>query len=182
MLIRPKCDADLAGCVQLVRAVHAADGYPRYFPGDPEGFISPPGETAGWVAVRGAALVGHVALHSAAGDAADGDGDPLLGAAQRGTGLPASQLSVVARLLVAPAARRQGLGRALLTHAVTEARAAGQRAVLDVTCDAAPAIALYEALGWTRLERITLSLASGNALDLWVYLSPEDDGAAVGHN
>jgi GNAT superfamily N-acetyltransferase len=164
--IRSKRDSDAAACVRLVREVHDADSYPRYLPADPATFINPPYETAAWVAEQDEVLVGHVALHAA-------EGDPTLPAAQRATGLPAKALAVVARLLVAPSARRQGLGQALLAHAVTQARASGQRAVLDVTRDAAVPIALYEADGWSRLEPLTMVFDDGTSLAMWVYLSPE---------
>jgi len=145
--------------------VHEADGYPRYVPEGLRRFLTPPCETAAWVAEIGGALAGHVALHLAAVD-------PTLEAAQRATALPPERLAVVARLLVLPAARRQGVGLSLLTHATAHARAAGQRAVLDVTQDAAAAIALYEAAGWLRLEPLSLNLANKPLL-LWVYISPE---------
>lgn len=165
--IRPKLDSDAAACLRLLLEVHDADSYPRYLPGDPAAFINPPYETAAWVAEQDEVLVGHVALHAA-------EGDPTLPAAQRATGLPANGLAVVARLLVAPPARRQGLGQALLAHATTQARASGQRAVLDVTRDAAAPIALYEASGWSRLEPLALTFDDGTSLAMWVYLSPQD--------
>jgi GNAT superfamily N-acetyltransferase len=164
--IRSKRDSDAAACVRLLLEVHHADSYPRHLPDDPAAFISPPQETAGWVVEHHDVLVGHVALHTA-------QDDPTLPAAQRATGLRADGLAVVARLLVAPSARRQGLGQALLAHATTQARACGQRAVLDVTRDAAVPIALYEASGWSRLESMTLIFGDGASLGMWVYLSPE---------
>ncbi|CAA9288832.1 MAG: hypothetical protein AVDCRST_MAG48-359, partial [uncultured Friedmanniella sp.] len=108
MLIRPRTDADVAACVALMRRTHEADGYPRYWRADPEGFLRGAAERAAWVAEDAdGALLGHVALHEA-------DGDPTLPAAQRATSLPAARLAVLARLLVAAGARRRGVGRALL--------------------------------------------------------------------
>lgn len=49
----------------------------------------------------------------------------------------------------APAARRRGLGRALMQAFAQEARAAGAReGFLEVAADNAPARALYESAGW----------------------------------
>ena len=166
MRIRPKADSDEPACLALLREVHRSDGYPRYLPDDSQRFITPPYESAAWVADDDGQVVGHVGLHHAAVD-------PTLMAAQRATGLEPDQLAVVARLLVAPRARRAGLGRALLETAATHARSKGQRAVLDVVQDAAAPIALYEATGWTRLEPLKLNFADGTSLDLWVYLGPE---------
>ncbi len=170
MLIRERAEADAEDCLDLLVQVHNADGYPRYVPEGLQQFLAPPYETAAWVAEIGGAVVGHVGLHQAAVD-------PTLEAAQRATDLPPEGLAVVARLLVSPAVRRRGVGRALLAHATDHARAAGQRAVLDVTQDAPAAIALYEAAGWLRLEQLTLNL-DGKPLLLWVYLSPQAPTAA----
>lgn len=52
-------------------------------------------------------------------------------------------------LVIAPAARRQGLGRALLAEFDARARASGaSRAFLEVAADNAAALALYRAAGW----------------------------------
>lgn len=169
VLIREKVEADAAACLSLLMHVHQADGYPRYLPDDLPAFLTPLYETAAWVAEVDGVLVGHVALHLA-------EVDPTLEAAKRATGLPAEKLAVVARLLVSPAARRQGLGLALLAHATTHARAAGQRAVLDVTQDAPVPMALYEAAGWVQVEALPLHFDDKSLL-LWVYVSPETDGA-----
>ncbi len=53
-------------------------------------------------------------------------------------------------LVVAPAARRQGLGRALLAGFEAEARARGAgRAFLEVAADNGAALALYRQEGWS---------------------------------
>ncbi|MFC7360893.1 GNAT family N-acetyltransferase [Nocardioides astragali] len=166
MHIRPKADSDGPGCLALLLEVHRTDGYPRYLPDDAPRFITPPYESAAWVAEEDGEIVGHVGVHEAAGD-------PILDAAQRATGLGAEQLAVIARLLVAPLTRRTGLGQALLETATSHARMRGRRAVLDVVQDAAAPIALYEANGWTRLEPLSLEVTDRNSLDLWVYLGPE---------
>jgi len=50
MRIRPKADSDEPGCLALLLAVHRTDGYPRYLPDDALRFITPPYESAAWVA------------------------------------------------------------------------------------------------------------------------------------
>jgi len=165
VLIRPRTDADLAACVALMRRTHERDGYPRYWRRDPERFLVGERETAAFVAEHEGALVGHVAVHRAAGD-------PVLAAAQRRTGLAPEHLAVVARLLVSPDARRLGVGRALLDRATRHAHAQGSRPVLDVIqVDDAPA-RLYERAGWERLEPVTLPIEGQQPLLLWVYLGP----------
>ena len=165
MLIRARSDADVPAAVALMRRTHEQDGYPRYWRARPERFLVARHETAAWVAEHEGLLVGHVALHDAAGD-------PTLDAAQRRTGLPAERLAVVARLLVSPDARRLGVGRALLDAATEHAHAQGRRPVLDVIqVDRGP-VSLYERAGWERLEPLTLPVEDHPPLLLWVYLGP----------
>jgi ribosomal-protein-alanine N-acetyltransferase len=60
----------------------------------------------------------------------------------------------VLTLAVAPAHRREGLGRALLDAGLVTAIAAGaERAFLEVAEDNAPAIALYRAAGFADVGR-----------------------------
>ncbi len=57
-------------------------------------------------------------------------------------------------LAVAPAARRQGLGRALLADFTAAAKARGaQRAFLEVAADNSAALALYRVAGWRESGR-----------------------------
>ena len=59
----------------------------------------------------------------------------------------------LARLIVDPARRRSGLGRALVTHLVAAAAATGlSGCLLRVVPDNAPAIALYRAAGFAAVD------------------------------
>jgi predicted N-acetyltransferase YhbS len=130
--------------------------------------MTPPYESAAWVAEADGELLGHVALHRA-------DRDPTLSAAARATGRTADGLAVLARLIVCPHLRRHGVGRALLEVALEHAGQADQRVVLDVE-HGSQAEAFYEALGWYRVEPLRLDLDRGRFLDLWVYVSPDRAG------
>jgi ribosomal protein S18 acetylase RimI-like enzyme len=57
---------------------------------------------------------------------------------------------VIARLFVAPAAFRRGIGSALVAHAL--ARADGRRVRVGTGARNAPALALYERSGFRRLD------------------------------
>jgi len=165
MIVRPKTPQDRPDCAAVLLAVHRTDGWPRYLPPDVDRFVTPPYEDRAWVAEQDEGrLVGHVALHVA-------DADPTLAAARRATGLPPERLAVMARLFVSPDARRQGIAVALVEVATSAARARGQTMVLDVVQDAVAAVALYERLGWRRVEPMRLELGAA-VLDLWVYLGP----------
>ncbi len=166
MLIRDKLRADAEQCHALLRRVHEVDGYPLHLPDDVPAFITPEYEASAWVAERDGCVVGHVALHEASVD-------PTLAVAQQVSGLLAKRLVVVSRLFTSPTLRRAGLGRSLLRHAVRQAEARGQRAVLDVGKMLIAPIALYESEGWERAGSLKLRLDRDVVLDLWVYLSPE---------
>ena len=166
MQIRPRRDADLPGCADLVREVHAADRYPRYLPADIAGFLAPPDPYGCWVADANGEVLGHVALVPRGLPA-------TLQVAADALGQPHDHLAVVARLLVSPRARGQGAGRMLLAAATAEAASRGLRPVLDVDTDLAAAIALYESQGWTRAGQVTVRWSDGRTLTEYVYLGPE---------
>lgn len=166
MLIRRKVAEDAEHVAELARDVRWSDRYPRYLPRDLARFMTPEYESVAWVAEADAQLIGHVALHRAASD-------PTLPAATRATRQSADGLTVLARLVVSPRVRHQGVGRALLEVAVAHARGRGQRVVLDVVQDSG-AVGFYEALGWQRVEPLRIHLDQGRFLDLWVYIDPGD--------
>jgi GNAT superfamily N-acetyltransferase len=134
---------DLDACVTLLAAVHAADGYPAYWPDEPGRWLTPRDLLNAWVARQADEVVGHVCLCRAE-DGASG------GIWSGATGLPIERLGAVGRLFVAPAARRQGLGERLLLAAGDEARRLGRHPVLEVLERDRAAAALYERLGWRR--------------------------------
>jgi len=168
VLLRSREPRDEPVCVDLLSQVQAHDGYPRRLSGSLAAFLFARHETGAWVCEVDGQIAGHVALHAAASD-------PVLELAQQATGLPASRLAVVARLLVSPRHRRQGIGRALLDLATSQARNNGQRALLDVVTDAAgaPAAALYDRAGWTTAGNTTFEFRDGSTLPVTAWLSPE---------
>jgi GNAT superfamily N-acetyltransferase len=166
VIVRPRRDDDLSSCVALATLVHAEDDYPPRMADDLSAFISSPDAIAAWVAEIDGAIVGHVALHRRTSDEA-----MVLAAAA--SGRPVSDLTVVARLLVSPPARRRGVARSLLATAVHAARNRGLRPMLDVATRLEPAIRLYEANGWRRIGTVTLQFWSEDPLEEFVYLAPE---------
>lgn len=154
LALRPVRAADLA---QLA-ALHA-----QSFPDDP------------W---SSAALATVLAMLGVDGRVAGGERD-----APRGFLLDQSlgAVSEILTLCVAPAARRQGVARALLLDLIARAHRAGARHIaLEVAADNAAARALYTSLGFRRrgVRRAYYRRQSGPPVDAW-RLDLELPGAAT---
>jgi GNAT superfamily N-acetyltransferase len=118
-------------CVQALAAVHESSGYPSIWPADPARWLTPSRSLRAWVAATSdIPVAGHVLLRQ-----------PPPGAA----GEPAVEVS---RLFVVPAARRQGVARALLEYPMRWATARDLDLMLDVEGHALAAMALYEGTGF----------------------------------
>jgi GNAT superfamily N-acetyltransferase len=89
--IRQRDEADVGTCVEALRAVHRASGYPANWPADPAQWLRPSHILQAWVATTDdTPIAGHVILRQT----------------------PATERSAeVSRLFVVPAARRQGVAR-----------------------------------------------------------------------
>jgi GNAT superfamily N-acetyltransferase len=170
MIIRARRQDEIDACVALLADVHAADGYPMYWPADPPRWLTPDNLLTAWVAEDENTLLGHVALCSAVGDSAA----PLWSAA---SGLTTERIAVVAKLFVAPSARGRGLGTALLAEACAEARTRDLRPALEVLDHDRGAIALYERTGWHRVASAPApwARASGGEalLHYYLYIAPD---------
>jgi len=135
-VIRDRADADLGACVAALRGVYETSGYPTNWPADPPGWLRPTGILRAWVATTGdIPVAGHVILMR-----------PLAG----------ERSAEVSRLFVVPAARRLGVGSALLEAVMGEADANGLDLFLDVTDHLRDARALYQRVGF-RLMSTTVA-------------------------
>lgn len=166
MFIRDRAPSDGEALEAIALETHRLDGYPKYPPADLRSFIMNADALGAWVAASDNAVVGHVALHRSSAE-------QVMEVVVSATGMDMESVAVVARLLVAPTARRHGVGRALLERATDEAARLGRRAVLDVIEDHTAAISLYERCGWTRVGRVDWTIPSGLPLREFVYVSPE---------
>lgn len=166
-MIRPRTSADLDALEVIAAEVHELDGYPSFVGPDHtlRSFIAPDDALASWVAFEDGGVVGQVVLRPRSAP-----GSVVLAA--RALGVEVESLAFVARLLVAPRGRRRGIARALLECTVDEAHRLRRRTVLDVVTRDVAAIALYDASGWRRLGSHTMTLPSGELLDLHVYEEP----------
>lgn len=161
--VRTRTAADLGACVALATEVQRVDGYPTFLgDGGLEAFVAPDDVLGAWVAELDGDVVGHVLLRPRSAP-------PSVILAAEALEVDAAKLGFVARLMVAPSARRRGLAKDLLDVVVLEAHRRGLLPVLDVVTSDTAAIALYEASGWHHLGDRTLTLRNGDDLALRVY-------------
>lgn len=113
--------------------------------------LSPERATAFWSKVAEGVALGERLLL-----VAEGPGRELLGTVQLVLATPENQphRADLAKMLVARAARRQGVGTALLRAAEAEARAAGRWLLVLDTVTGSPADRLYSRAGWVRVGEI----------------------------
>jgi GNAT superfamily N-acetyltransferase len=78
-------------------------------------------------------------------------------------------IGVIARLLVDPDVRRQGIARALLQTARAAAVSQNGVPVLDVVETDHAAVALHRRSGWVELGRVAVSLPEGRELHELVF-------------
>jgi len=163
--VRARSDADIDACVELAAEVHARDGYPRYGADDLPGFLVLADALGVWVAVNDGVIVGHVALRPGAQPPA------IIEVASTFLARPAEELCSVTRLLVAPSARRLGVGVLLLDTVTRAAVARGLVPVLGVD-EGTGAVAFYERRGWRRVEALTVRTPAGEDIVQVVYVAP----------
>ncbi|MFJ2739512.1 GNAT family N-acetyltransferase [Streptomyces sp. NPDC087440] len=164
--LRERGAGDVGACVEVLREVHTAGGYPRNWPADPVSWVAAGSGCGAWVAeMPGLGLIGHVAL----GPPGDGDVAPNLAASSE-------QVAVVARLFVSPRARGLGAGRALLREAGERARGMGRRAVLDVVSGDTASVAFYVHAGWERLGSGEQDWGGGVHVPVHCFGAPRQGG------
>lgn len=130
--IRDRDEADVGACVEALRTVYQASGYPTNWPADPARWLRPPRTLQAWVAAAGdIPVAGHVILRQP---------------------LPGEPSAEVSRLFVVPAARRQGVASALLKAAMRSAAAKNLDLFLDVTDHLRAARLLYQQAGFRLLR------------------------------
>jgi GNAT superfamily N-acetyltransferase len=164
--VRARTPEDLDACLQLVAEVHELDGYPSFIgEGGFVAFVAPDDALGAWVALDDEGLVGNVMLRPRSAP-------PSVEIAARALGVAPDGLGFVARLMVAPRARRRGVAQQLLDVAVEAACTRDLVPVLDVVTSDAAAIALYAATGWQLLGDASFTMRNGDELELQVFAKP----------
>ncbi len=165
MAIRARNRNDLDAVCDLVRVIHETDGYPVVLQDDVRSFVVTTNCLAAWVCEQDSRIIGHAALHTVWSREVAELATSALGCARE-------RLASVSRLFVDATYRGRGLGARLLRVAATDAGARGLWPVLDVVTSYAPAVALYEREGWTRLGTIAYPMPDGRLIDEHVYAAP----------
>ncbi|MGP3753396.1 GNAT family N-acetyltransferase [Streptomyces sp. IBSNAI001] len=164
-IVRPRETNDLAEAATVLAAVHESDGYPVEGVEDPEGWLSPEGLLAAWVAEVDGHVVGHVAINSPQ------PGEEVARLWREKSGADNSQIAVLARLFVSREARKGSVGKRLMDAAAAHARTSGLRLVLEVLTKDAAAIRLYERLGWERIGE-TVHTFGGKQVEAICFVAP----------
>lgn len=164
--VRLRRGADLDRCVQVLAGVHAQDGYPVNWPGDPTGWLSQRSLLAAWVAELDGRVVGHVGMGRS------GPGDAAAQLWSRREGVSTERTAVVSRLFAAPSARGHGIGTLLMNRVTEEARERGLHSVLDVVASDKSAVALYERLGWEHLGTVEQRWDAAGTVTVKCYAAP----------
>jgi ribosomal-protein-alanine N-acetyltransferase len=167
--------ADLDGIMRLETSVFATDAWSR------EGMAHELASPDGWYLVAEDAAAAADAGR-AAGDAGDaaGEGDTPLAGYCGLLALPGAPDADVQTIAVAPQARRRGLGRALMTEMIDEARRRRVREVfLEVRADNPDAQRLYTSLGFEQIAvRPRYYMPDGvDALVMRLSVAPASSGA-----
>lgn len=173
--IRPTVSADLDHLAAILVDVHETDGYPVEGVSNPREWLQLPDPIGQWTALLDDEPVGHVALIRPQSD----DGAPALLADR--DGVPFSQIGLLARLFVAPSARRHSLAKQLVRVVDAEARSLGLHLALDVMNKDHAAIALYETLGWTTLGTFRHAHGTGQTTEARAFAAPPSGLGSSGH-
>ncbi|NEC92135.1 GNAT family N-acetyltransferase [Streptomyces sp. SID12501] len=146
----------------MLATIHEQNAYPLNWPTDPATWLTPRSLLAVWVAEEsvGQGIIGHIVLSRSEED------DASASLWNRGP------TAVINRLYVDPAARGRGIGAALMTRAVAEAKSRALHPVLDVASTDTAAAALYERLGWTLLAEVEQEWDPGQRVNVRCYAAP----------
>jgi ribosomal protein S18 acetylase RimI-like enzyme len=164
--IRPRTDADVPECAALLREVYALDGYPVEGVDDAVGWMYPAGMMSSWVAEESGRVLGHVAVCEPR------EGDAAVSMIVEKTGIAKSDVAVLARLFIGPAARGKGAGRMLARAAFDYAKENRFCVVFDVMEKDRSAIGMYESMGCVFLGSTSHHVPSGGTFLARCYAAP----------
>nr|POE78635.1 putative n-acetyltransferase [Quercus suber] len=164
LTIRPRIDADLDRCADILRRVHAASGYPVYGVDAPRTALCSGDILHVWVAERQCEIIGHAALYLDEGD---------LSVRSWKQTHPEDNVATLGKLFVDPHRQGGGAATALIETAVTCCRDEGLRIVLYALIKDQAAIRLYRRLGWSEFARKIYRYGDGAQMEAVCFAGPE---------
>ena len=159
--IRPRTDADLDACVEVMAAVYANDGYPVE---GMEGGAAFLGAGPAWVAEREGEVIGHISIKEAKTD----DVSVALWWDKH----PGDRIAVLGRLMVHPEKRGGGSASRLIEAGTDWARENHRRLVLFGLAHNAAALRLYKRLDWVDFGETVFVGSDGKQWPATCYASP----------
>jgi ribosomal protein S18 acetylase RimI-like enzyme len=166
-IVRYRTVGDIAQAAEVLRDVHAVDGYPVEGVDNPRAWLESSGLIQAWVAEKDGKVVGHVAVSEPqAGDEAAALARPRVAD---------GEIAVLGRLFISPSARKNSLGELLVRAATEFAADHNLRLVLDVMEKDQSAIRLYERLGWRFIGSAGHTFGDGKSIPARCYISQENN-------
>lgn len=166
--IRHRSPEDLSACASVLARVYHKDGYPVQGVSHAVEFLSNSSTLCAWaaVSVSDGAIIGHVAMSSAA------EKDDVAVKLWRQLHDRIDDIAVLERLFVDPEARGRGVADALMQAVVEDCRARGLRVVLFALEKDQGAMRLYEKVGWARFGTQRYCYGDGESMEAVCYVSP----------
>lgn len=165
VVVRRRDPGDVPALADVLRRVHAVDGYPVEGVADPEAWLSPVGELCAWTALVDDVPAAHVSV-----GAADPD-DEVSRTWRRVTTGDLDRLAVPARLFVDPQWRDLGIGTKLMSRVQQFASSSNRALAFDVMLKDRAAIRLYEQAGCRRIGEFIYRHSDGQQERAAVYVA-----------
>ncbi|KAK5137528.1 hypothetical protein LTR08_008508 [Meristemomyces frigidus] len=163
--IRPRTLADLDGCVEALRHVHAHSGYPVQGMDNAKAFLTEGRVEQAWIAEDSGHIVGHIAVSTATED----DVSVALWQKQ----YPDVPIAILERLFVHPEKDGGGIATQLIRTAMAWSLQVGRRLVLFALVKDQAAMKLYARLGWEPFGNTNYHWGNEEHMEAVCFVSPQ---------
>ena len=164
--VRPRTAADLDGCIEVLRHVHADSGYPVQGMDNAEAFLTEGRVKQAWIAEDDRHVIGHVAVSTATDD-------DVSVALWRNLHPDNDSIVILERLFVHPERHGGGIATQLIKTAMAWGLDAGCRLVLFALVKDQAAMNLYKRLGWHTFGKTNYHWGDGEHMEAICFVSPQ---------
>jgi len=165
LVVRLRTEDDVDACVEMLKHVHALDGYPVEGAAMARSWItSDAADLRAWVAELDGQIVGHAIVSR------DQEGNAA--ADMWRNKHPNDTAALLQRLFVSPSARKAGVGRRLIETAISYSVQNDLHLVLNVMVKDTAAIRLYERMGWSCIGSAAHHFGERQQMDAVCYAAP----------